>query len=203
MVCQKIKSPKTQHSIRVNRGEYKKLIKEGYTENELLYGKLDVYPIIPEEIVNIITKDVYLPNKRLINKQHLYYPEYSVPELPKELIDEITKDVNLPIKRLINKQYNKEKKLEFNNIILQKIYNIAVKNADFSYSDYGNYYNEEEFKEYQWDQISKLTEEDILFLNMLMKNIKKKNLNFTDDEYSHMSTIRGFFFDEGEIVFKN
>lgn len=35
----KIKSPKTQKKIGVNKGEYKKLIKEGYTDDQLLYGK--------------------------------------------------------------------------------------------------------------------------------------------------------------------
>ncbi len=37
----KIKSPKTQTKIGVNKGEYKKLIKEGYTNDQLLYGIID------------------------------------------------------------------------------------------------------------------------------------------------------------------
>lgn len=35
----KIKSPKTQFKIGVGKGEYKKLIKEGYTDDQLLYNK--------------------------------------------------------------------------------------------------------------------------------------------------------------------
>lgn len=39
----KIKSPKTQFKIGVGKGEYKKLIKEGYTDDQLLYNKKEGY----------------------------------------------------------------------------------------------------------------------------------------------------------------
>ena len=48
----KITSPKTNAKIAINKGEYKKLIKEGYTDDALLYGKDDNITIKNDNIKN-------------------------------------------------------------------------------------------------------------------------------------------------------
>jgi hypothetical protein len=197
----KIKSPKTGALIGVNKRNYRTLRKEGYSDHELLYGKLEEYHELPEEIINIITKDVNSPSKRLINKQYKEYPTYDVPELPKELIDEITKNVNLPVKRLINKQFLLEKQPEYNKSVLDKIYQFVIKNDDFTHSDYG-YMTKDEFQEEQWVKILKLKPDELLFVNILIKNINHGKLESIRDDYSAMGDIIGFFFKDGKIVLR-
>lgn len=196
----KITSPKTGRKIKINKTKYKNLIKEGYTENELLYGSLKQYPLLPREIVTQITKNINSPTKRLINKENLKetaeFP--TVPTLPRELVDEVMKNTRTPIKRLINKQYlNKEEKT-FREQIQKKIYHHVIKNEEYSTSDYSNL-NTEEFKEDQWEQILKLSNDDIEFLNILIKNINK--FQFVNEDYSYVAKIGGFILDEGKIIF--
>lgn len=69
----KIKSPKTQSKIGVNKGEYKKLIKEGYTDNQLLYDIIDNQPKTnksKEENIKSF-KDIVLLNDYLIQLDYV------------------------------------------------------------------------------------------------------------------------------------
>lgn len=74
----KIKSPKSRTNISVNKGEYKKLIKAGYTDDQLLYGtnniinKVSVKDNIPN--YNFIgVKDVDLKILHLLKSKELYH----------------------------------------------------------------------------------------------------------------------------------
>jgi hypothetical protein len=197
----KIKSPKSGRKIGVNRSEYKNLLKEGYSQHELLYGKLEEYPALPTEVVNQITKSVNQPNKRLINK--LYLRENAemepVETLPKELIDEILYNTNVPVKRLINKQYKNEVEPVFRKEILHKIYKI-VKNNFYRANDYNETdMTRSEFRADQIEQIKNLTDDQIEFIRLLIKN--KDNLVFTDDEYATKYYLVSFFLDNGRIIF--
>jgi hypothetical protein len=197
----KIKSPKTGRKIGVNRTEYKNLLKEGYSQHELLYGKLEEYPALPTEIVNQITKSVNQPDKRLINKYNLRENAEMEPveTLPKELVDEILYNTNVPVKRLINKQYKNEVEPMFRKVILNKIYKI-VKNNVYNANEYNDTdMTEDEFRADQIEQIENLTDDQIEFINMLIKN--KKNLIFMDEEYSTEYLLDDFFLDDGKIIF--
>lgn len=195
----KIKSPKTGRRIGVNKTEYKKLLNEGYSQHELLYGKLEKYPVLPEEIVNNITEKVNLSSKRLINKKHLKYEFPEVETLPKELVDEILINTNTPVKRLINKQYMNEEEKIFRRKVHKKIYNYVKRNDDFATSDYSEL-TREEWKDDQWEQILKLSDKDIHFLNMLMDYIEDDKIKHTNDDYSFIARINGFILDEGKII---
>lgn len=67
----KIKSPKTQKKISVNKGEYKKLIKEGYTDDQLLYGTIHNDIELPSDIHYKILKEAN-QNPNYINKNLNY-----------------------------------------------------------------------------------------------------------------------------------
>lgn len=197
----KIKSPKTGRKIGVNRTEYKNLLKEGYSQHELLYGKLEEYPALPTEIVNQITKSVNQPDKRLINKYNLRENAEMEPveTLPKELVDEILYNTNVPVKRLINKQYKNEVEPMFRKVILNKIYKI-VKNNVYNANEYNDTdMTEDEFRADQIEQIENLTDDQIEFIRLLIKN--KEKLVFTDDEYSSHYALNNFFLDNGKIIF--
>lgn len=197
----KIKSPKTGRKIGVNRTEYKNLLKEGYSQHELLYGKLEEYPALPTEIVNQITKSVNQPNKRLINKYNLRENAEMEPveTLPKELVDEILYNTNVPVKRLINKQYKNEVEPVFRKKIVNKIYDVVKNNFD-SANDYNETdMSEDEFRADQIEQIKNLTDDQIDFINLLIKN--KEKLVFTDEEYEYRFFLDNFFLDDGRIIF--
>src|SRR5437764_8299535 len=65
----RIKSPKTGRKIKVNKTEYKNLLKEGYSEQELLYGLIDDYPTLPSHLIDSMVEHVKPSTKRLINKE--------------------------------------------------------------------------------------------------------------------------------------
>ncbi len=196
----RITSPKTGRRIGVNRTEYKKLLNEGYSQHELLYGTLEKYPALPEEIVNNITGKINLSSKRLLNKKNLKYEFPEVETLPKELVDEILIDTNTPIKRLINKQYMKEEEKDFRRKVHKKIYHYVKRNNDFATSDYSEL-TREEWRDDQWEQILKLSDKDINFLNMLIDYIIEDKLQHTNDEYSFIRYITGFILNDGKIIF--
>ena len=108
----KIKSPKTQKKISVNKGEYKKLIKEGYTDDQLLYNK----PVENKEnkpktpVKNVESKEIII--HLLLIQSRNDYPDWSSPYIiaAPSKNDLLTKFINYMDDEEWNGHFNNKKK---------------------------------------------------------------------------------------------
>ena len=87
----KIKSPLTNKKISINKGEYKKLIKKGYTDNDLIGNNINQY--LPNDIIYEILlrsntntfKNLYIINKyieTICRTQNFWYQKFKYDQLP-------------------------------------------------------------------------------------------------------------------------
>lgn len=175
----KIKSPKSNKLISIGKGEYKKLKTEGYTDEQLL-------------------------TQYKINKK-----EQIIPQLPVDVMPYITSNLPLTNKRLINKAYNKEAQLDFEKENKQGIINFIFNETyEDDWEDMNEWKMEEsgiqsfksadEFKNYQIEQINKLSLDDILFYKRLINMIKRKQIISVDEEnYGYHKATSFQFVHEG------
>ncbi len=139
----KIVSPKTKSKIGVNKGEYKKLIKEGYTDDQLLYG--DKSNNLPSDVMYEImlradfqtTQELCQSNQSMFklcqevsfwkNKIHYFFPYLKIPPQVMESDEynvvgevDILQDLFVKMSNAIKKAkeillINQLKQLEINN----------------------------------------------------------------------------------------
>ena len=167
--------------------------------------------ILPPEVVKQITSQVPIETRRLINKEHKreILNNAILPTLPNEVINIITKDVKLPTARLINKQYLKENAALHDLKSREKILKFVLRSGDnfvkinnnmIDYG-YGGYEDVDELINDQWTIISKLTNDEMVFYNTLIKMLKQKRIMNTDDDYFNYNVSHSFVFVNDKIIF--
>ena len=168
-------------------------------------------PVLPVEVVKQITVQTPLETRRLINKEHKdeIVTNQVLPTLPREVISIITENVNLPTARLINKQYLKETAVLHDKKSREKMLKFVLRFSDhfekinnnmIDYG-YGEYEEVEDFMNDQWIIISKLTNDQMIFYNTLIKMLKQKQILNTDEDYYSYNTSKGFVFYGNKIIF--
>ncbi len=125
----KIKSPKSGYKITVGKGEYKRLIKEGYTQEQLL--KIEGEIVLPEDMINIIIKDLdfksyveYCKTNKLINSV-----------CQKTFTTKLEQEIQVPLDDYSQSQINKIAKMVLNGSFRQ---DLLLQNYVFNIDEYGN-----------------------------------------------------------------
>lgn len=126
----KIKSPKSGYKITVGKGEYKKLLKDGYTEAQLL--KIETKEIVlPEDMINIIIKDLdfksyveYCKTNKLINTT-----------CQKTFTMKLEQEIEVPLTNYSKSQINKIAKMVLNGSFRQ---DLLLQNYVFNINEDGD-----------------------------------------------------------------
>ncbi len=94
-----------------------------------------------------------------------------LPTLPTEVISMITKDVDLPTKRLINKRYEKDTQKQYYMKLKKDLFNYIMNNTPEYY-----YKNKNTFQNNQLKIIDNLSNDDLIFYNILISKLENKNI---------------------------
>jgi hypothetical protein len=173
----KIKSPKSNKLISVGKGEYKKLKHEfKYTDEQLLNKSL---PQLPNDVMPLVTKNLTLSDKRLINKTYNKETQH---------------------------QFEEKNKQDIYNFIKKNWYSDVIEDMDYKMRDYGiaGYGEEGEdntFNNVQYQAVNNLSMNDIIFYKKLINMIKNNQIIFVDEENYGYNKIYYFgFSSEGQLI---
>ena len=162
---------------------------------------------LPVEVVEQIIPQLPEPTRRLINKQYKEIDQGNMPWLPEEIVDIVVEDVNLPVARLISKKYESKNQALFETKSHETLFNFVTNYIDYgivrNLIDWGfeGFTSEQDFIDYQWQKISNLTNDELMFYHMLIKMLKQNQIINVDEDHWHFNRSSGFVFIEDKILF--
>ena len=127
------------------------------------------------------------------DRYKIYQSLQDLPILPSEVVSIITKDLDLPVARLINKQYKEDKNKEFVFQFVKQHINEAIRKRIVDYN-WKLFKSKKEFIDHQWQVISSLDKEDVLFYLKLIKKIKVKQVRSSSTDFREYTPAEGFVF---------